>query len=141
MQIREIMTSGVECIAPNATLQEAAQEMKRLDVGALPICGEDDRLAGMITDRDIVVRAVAEGSESRTAGVEDFMTPEAIYCFDQDSVEQAAGIMKEKQVRRILVLNQDKQLVGVVSLGDLATRCENDQMSGDALESVSEPAR
>ncbi|MAT15916.1 MAG: inosine-5-monophosphate dehydrogenase [Planctomyces sp.] len=139
MNIRDIMTSNVECIPIGSTLQEAAEKMRKLNVGSLPVCGENDKLAGMITDRDIVIRAVAEGRDCQSE-VREFMTPRIEYCFEEDSIEEAAALMREKQIRRILVLNDDKHLVGVVALGDLAVKGQNDVLSGDALEDVSEPA-
>jgi CBS domain-containing protein len=140
MQVKEVMTRGVECVPPDCTLQEAAQKMKALDVGPLPIC-DNDRLAGMLTDRDITVRAVAEGLDPRTTRVRDVMTPEVVWCFDDQDVEEAARLMKEKQIRRLLVLNRDKRLVGIVSLGDLAVETGDEQLAGETLEKVSEPAK
>jgi len=140
MQVKDIMTSGVECIRPSASLQEAARKMRDLDVGLLPICGVNDRLAGMITDRDIAVRAVADGRDVKTARVQDVMTPEVTWCFEEQDVSEAANIMKDNQIRRLVVLNRNKRLVGIVSLGDLAVRSGDEEMSGEALEQVSEPA-
>jgi CBS domain-containing protein len=140
MQTREIMTHGVECTRPNATLQEAARKMRDLDVGPLPVCGDNDRLVGMLTDRDITVRAVAEGQDPRTALVRDVMTPNIIYCFEDQDVAEAGRLMKENQVRRLPVLNRDKRVVGIVSLGDLAVDTGDEQLAGNVLEAVSEPA-
>jgi CBS domain-containing protein len=140
MQVKDVMTSDVECIAPNTTLQEAAQKMKELDVGPLPICGEDDRLAGMITDRDITVRAVAEGLDPSTAVVRDVMTPNVIYCFEDQDISDAAHMMEQNQIRRLIVLNRDKRLAGILSLGDLAVDTGDEQLAGHTLEAVSEPA-
>jgi CBS domain-containing protein len=141
MKLKDIMTSKPECIRPDTTLQEAARKMRDLDVGPLPVCGDDDRLAGMITDRDITVRAVAEGKDPRTTRVREVMTDEIIYAFEDQDVEEAARIMKERQVRRLVVLNRDKRLVGIVSLGDLATESGDRQKSGEVLQDVSEPAQ
>jgi CBS domain-containing protein len=139
MQVRQVMTRGAECISPDATIQEAAQKMRDLDVGPLPVC-DNDRLAGMLTDRDIAVRAVAEGRDPKTTHVRDAMTPGINYCFADDDVAEAARLMKEKQVRRLAVLNHDKRLVGIVSLGDLAVETGDAHLAGDTLEKVSEPA-
>jgi len=139
MQVREIMTCGVEVIRPDSTLQEAAQKMKMLDVGPLPVC-DGQRLVGMITDRDITVRGVAEGRDPRSTPVGEGMTPEVHFCFDDDDVAEAARLMKEKEIRRLLVLNRDKHLVGVLSLGDLAVCVGDQQISHETLERVSEPA-
>ena len=139
MLIRDIMTPNVECIRPDATLQTAAARMRDLDVGVLPVC-DNDRLAGMLTDRDIIVRAVARGLDPASALVREAMTPEAIWCFDDDNVTEAARLMRDRQVRRLLILNHDKRLVGILSLGDLAVETNNDELAGNTLEAVSEPA-
>ena len=138
MQVKDVMTRGVECVSPDATLQDAARKMKDLDVGPLPVC-DNDRLAGMLTDRDIVVRAVAEGRDPRSAKVREAMTEGIDYCFEDDDVGQAAGLMRQRQVRRLVVLNRDKRLVGIVSLGDLAVETGDEQLAGNTLEAVSEP--
>lgn len=137
MQVKEVMTPGVECTQPAATLREAAQRMKDLDVGPLPVCGDDDRLAGIITDRDLVVRAVAEGRDPATTLVRDVMTPKIIYCFEDHDIAEAARLMEENQVRRLVVLNRDKRLVGILSLGDLAVDTGDEQLAGHTLEAVS----
>ena len=140
MQVKDIMTSGVECVSPNTTLREAAQRMKELDIGPLPICGEDDRLEGMITDRDIAIRGVAAGLDPSTAEVRDIMTPNVIYCFEDQEISDAAHMMEQNQIRRLVVLNRDKRLVGILSLGDLAVDTGDEQLAGHTLEAVSEPA-
>jgi len=141
MQVKEVMTRGVECVRPSDNIATAAQKMKDLDVGALPICGDDDRLKGMITDRDITVRSVAEGDDPWTARVREVMTPDVLYCFEDQDVEEAARLMEQKQVRRLPVLNRDKRLVGIVALGDLAVGTNNSRQSGEALRGISEPSR
>src|SRR5262245_2807955 len=130
------MTRACECIAPDSNLQQAAQRMKALDVGSLPVC-DNDRLAGMVTDRDIVVRAVAAGRDPKTIAVRDILTPHTVCCFEDQDVEEAARLMKERQIRRLPVLNRDKRLVGILSLGDLAVSCGNNQLSGETLERIS----
>jgi CBS domain-containing protein len=140
MRVNEVMTRGVECIDPDATLQEAAAKMKSLDIGPLPVC-ENDRLVGMLTDRDITVRATAEGEAPTDIRVRDIMTPEVVWCFEDELVSEAARRMQEKQVRRLLVLNRAKRLVGIVSLGDLAIETGDEQLTGQTLEAVSEPNR
>ena len=140
MRVSEVMTRGAECTHPDATLQEAAAKMKSLDVGPLPVC-DNDRLVGMVTDRDITIRATAEGDAPTDVRVRDVMTPEVIYCFEDALVGDAALLMQQKQVRRLLVLNRDKRLVGIVSLGDLAVKTGDKGLSGEALEQVSEPAQ
>ena len=140
MKVKEVMTRGVECVGPDATLQEAARKMKDMDVGPLPVC-DNDRLVGMVTDRDITVRATAEGEAPTDVRVRDVMTPEVIYCFEDALVGDAALLMQQKQVRRLVVLNRDKRLVGIVSLGDLAVETGDEQLAGGTLEGVSERNR
>ena len=140
MLVKEAMTSGVECTQPTATLREAAERMRDLDVGVLPVCGDDDRLAGMLTDRDIAIRAVAEGLDPAMAVVSAIMTPEVIYCYEDQDVNEAARLMQQRQIRRLVVLNDKKRLVGVLSLGDLAVDVGDDEFAGHILEAVSEPA-
>jgi CBS domain-containing protein len=141
MQVKEVMTRGVECTRPAASLQEAARKMRDLDVGPLPVCGDNDRLVGMLTDRDITIRAVAEGQDPKTARVQDVMTPDITYCFEDQDLTEASRLMEQNQIRRLVVLNRDKRLVGIVSLGDLAVKTGNERLSGEALEQVSEPAQ
>jgi CBS domain-containing protein len=140
MKVSDVMTRDVECISPDTTIREAAQKMSNLDVGPLPVC-DNDRLAGMLTDRDITVRAVAQGADPNHTTVRDVMTREILWCFEDEDVQRAAQQMREKQVRRLLVLNRDKRLVGIVSLGDLATETGNEKMAGHTLEAVSQPGK
>jgi CBS domain-containing protein len=139
MQLKDIMTPNVEVIHPEATLQEAAQKMKGLDVGPLPVC-DGERLVGMLTDRDITIRATAEGRDPKTTKVQEVMTCEVISAFEDQGVTEAARLMEEHQIRRLVVLNRDKQLVGIVSLGDLAVYTDNQRLAGEVVERVSEPA-
>lgn len=139
MQTKDLMTANVECISPAANLQEAAARMQALDVGALPV-GENDRLVGMITDRDITLRSVSQGQDPKLDTVRDAMSPHVVYCFDDQDVEEAAQIMHDKQIRRLPVLNRAKRMVGIISLGDIATSSEDNRVSGEALRGVSEHA-
>jgi len=139
MKVKDVMTKGAECVRPDDTLQEAARKMKTLDIGPLPVCGDNDRLAGMLTDRDIVVRAVAEGRDVRTAKVRDAMSEGISYCFEDDDVTEAARQMRDKQIRRLAVLNRDQRLTGIVSLGDLAVETGDKALSGETLQQVSQP--
>jgi CBS domain-containing protein len=134
------MTRGVTCVRPDDTVAAAAQKMKDLDVGALPVCGEDDRLKGMITDRDITVRATAGCCDPGGTHVKDAMTPGIVWAFEDQDVNEAAALMKEHQIRRLAVLNRDKRLVGIVSLGDLAVDTGDEEMAGATLEAVSAPS-
>ena len=140
MRVSEVMTRDAECIGPDATLQQAAEKMKSLDVGSLPVC-DNDRLAGMLTDRDITVRSVSDGHDPRTDRVRDAMTPKVIYCSEDQDIAEAAKLMKENQIRRLPVLNRDKRLVGIVSLGDLAVETHDEKLAGSTLEAVSEPSQ
>jgi CBS domain-containing protein len=137
MKVHEIMTAHARCVAPENTLVEAAGLMRELDVGALPVC-EDDRLAGMVTDRDLALRAVADGRDPTTTVVRDVMTPGVVYVFADQDVEEVTRVMDQRQIRRVPVLNREKRLVGIVSLGDIAIS-SNPAFSGMALREVSEP--
>jgi CBS domain-containing protein len=138
MYARDVMTEGVQCIPPTATIQKAAIMMQSLDVGALPVC-DKDRLIGMITDRDIAMRSAAQGHDPMLEIVRDSMTPRVVYCFEDQDVSEVAQIMRDRQVRRIPVLNREKRLVGMISLGDLAIETDG-SLSAHALKGISEPA-
>jgi CBS domain-containing protein len=139
MKIKELMTTEVEVIAPGDSVLTASKKMRDLDFGSLPVC-DGERLIGMITDRDITLRATAEGRDPNTTLVRDCMTPEIVYAFeDQDDVE-AERIMADKQIRRLPVITRDKQLAGIVSLGDLACKSGQNQETGRTLAEISEPA-
>lgn len=140
MRVNQVMTRGVECVRPYDTIAAVAQRMAELDVGALPVCGDDDRLKGIVTDRDITVRATAGCCDPGGTYVKDVMTPNSIYVFDDQDVTEAARLMRESQVRRLTVLNRAKRLVGIVSLGDLAVDTHDERLAGATLEAVSEPA-
>lgn len=138
MKLNEIMTSDVEIIHPNDTLQTAAKKMRDRDIGFLPVC-DGDRLIGVLSDRDVIVRALAEGMDSKAIVGRDLVTSPAIYCFDDQSVEEAAKLMHDNQIRRLVILHRgDKRMIGVVSLGDLAINVD-DKLSGEVLQSISEP--
>ena len=139
MQLKDVMTRDVVVIGPDATLEDAAGRMDALDVGPLPVC-ENNRLVGMITDRDITVRSTAMGEDPKKAHVRDAMTRDVLCCHEDDDVREATRLMESKQVRRIPVLNREEQLVGIVSLGDLAVWASDEQVSGEVLEKVSEPS-
>lgn len=137
MRIKEIMSSKPDLLAPTDTLKKAASLMREHDFGFLPI-GENDRLIGVVTDRDITTRGVAQGKDPDKTPVKDVMTKEVWYCFEDDDDKKAVKSMEDKQIRRLMVLNKDKRLTGVVSLGDIATKCKNKSLSGEALEEISE---
>jgi CBS domain-containing protein len=130
-KIADVMTRGAELTSPDATIQEAARKMAAEDVGFLPV-GENDRLIGMVTDRDIALRAVAEGKEPKQTKVREVMTDRVLYCFEDEDADTAVANMSKLQVRRLPVVNRDKRLVGVVSIGDLAIK-HSAQKAGKAL--------
>ena len=136
MQLKDVMTTKVQLTDPTAKLKEAAISMRDGDFGLLPV-GANDRLVGTITDRDITVRAVAEGKDPNTTAVGDVMSEGIHYCFEDQEVEEAAELMSQAQVRRLPVLNRDKRLVGIVALGDLAIETRAGGPAGEALTGVS----
>lgn len=136
MKISEVMTREIEIADPEQTVQQAAQIMAAIDAGILPV-GEDDRLIGMITDRDIAIRCIAKG-RGPDAKVREIMSDEVKYCFADQDVEQVAQNMAQIQVRRLPVLDRDKRLVGIVSLGDIAT-IAGGMEAGEALSGISLP--
>lgn len=137
MQVRDVMTWGVECVDPDASLSTVAERMRVLDVGAMPVC-DHGRLTGVVTDRDIVVRSTSRGRNPLEDRVRDVMTPGVHYCFEDHDVAIAAQIMREKQVRRLAVLARDKQLLGILSLGDIAVEVGDESLAGRALEGISD---
>jgi CBS domain-containing protein len=132
---REIMTGGVECIGENESLQEAARKMRDLDVGALPICGEDRRLKGMVSDRDIVVRFVAEGSDLASVQAKELARGKPVTIGADDSVEEALRTMAEHKVRRLPVID-GHDMVGIVSQADIARHLPEGKV-GDLVEAIS----
>ncbi len=139
MKLKQIMTQDVEVIRPEDTLQTAAQKMRDRDIGLLPVC-DGQKLIGMLTDRDITVRAIAEGMKPTDHIGRELVTQPAIYCYDDDDVKEAAKMMEKNQVRRLAVLRRnDKHLVGMVSTADLAMNTD-EKLSGQVLQKVSEPA-
>jgi CBS domain-containing protein len=140
MQIKEIMTKNPEVIQPDAPLQEAAEKMKRLNVGSLPVC-DGQELKGMITDRDITVRATARGGDASSTSVRDVMTPDVAYCYEDDDVKEAARTMEQRQIRRLPIVSRDNRLVGIVALGDLAVDAKSADVADEVTEQVSKPAK
>jgi CBS domain-containing protein len=138
MKVSDCMSPDVRIASPGWSIRDAARAMKEIDAGFLPV-GEHDRLVGMVTDRDITIRAVAEGKGPDTE-VRDVMSGEVIYCFEDDDLDSVATRMSDRKVRRLPVLNRDKRLVGIVSLGDLSQSPEDDgRRSAAALGGVSAP--
>ena len=138
MRLKEIMTPDVEVVSPGDTLEDAARKMAELDVGPLPVC-EGRRVVGMLTDRDITVRATAAGCDPKATLICDAMTQDIICCYEDQDVREAARLMGEKQIRRLPILNRANELVGIVSLGDLATGAGDQVQPSEVLKKVSEP--
>ena len=133
---REIMTGGTECVQEDETLVDTARKMQQLDVGALPICGNDNRLKGMLTDRDIVVKAIAEGRDPSSVTAAELVTQsEVVTIGADDSIDEALATMKQHKVRRLPVID-GHDLVGVVSQADIAANLDNDKV-GDLVEAIS----
>jgi len=137
-RIAEVMTRDVRSVSPQETIQRAAQLMDELNVGALPVC-EGPRLVGMVTDRDITIRATAAGHAPDSAHVEDVMSDQVRWCFDDQTVDEVMQQMGDSQIRRVPVVNPEtKELIGIVSLGDLATK--HSAQVDRTLEEISSPA-
>jgi CBS domain-containing protein len=137
MKVTEIMTTNVECVTPETTISELAEKMKSLDVGFLAVC-DADRIAGIVTDRDIVVRGIAGGRDLKSIKTRDIMSKEVHWCFEDEDVKNVAKKMSDKEVRRMLLLDRNKRLVGIVSIGDIA-KVEEEE-SGRALRDISKAA-
>ena len=138
MRLSEVMSRDVQIANPDDTLAEAALRMSDHGVGALPVCN-GRKVLGMVTDRDLVVRGIARHLDPETTQVQRCMTEGVQWCFDDEDVEAAARKMAEHQLRRLIVVDRDKNLVGMVALADVA-RAASDRVSGDTLESISEPS-
>ena len=136
MKVCDAMSRDVQVASPKQSIRDAAKVMAKIDAGVLPV-GENDRLVGVITDRDIAIRAVAEG-KAPTTKVGDVMSHEVLYCFDDQDLEDIAQNMAEMKVRRMPVVNRDKRLVGIISLGDVARR-EDSRTTGQTISEISEP--
>lgn len=137
-KLKELMSRDVKVIGPEMSIGEAAIQMRDGDFGMLPV-GEDDRMIGTISDRDIAIRAVAEGKDSETK-VRDVMTDGIAWAYEDDSVDKAVKIMSERQVRRLPVVDRDKRLVGIVALGDFAVDATQIRPAAEALSEISKPA-
>jgi CBS domain-containing protein len=139
-QVKDIMTPQAEVASPDATVEEAASIMKTLDIGVLPVCDEEG-LVGIVTDRDLVVRVLAAKRDPKAVRIGEVMTPNIVYCFEDEDVMRAASLLGEHQIRRLPVLSRDdRKLVGIVSLGDLAVHERSGDISSRVLEDVSQPA-
>jgi CBS domain-containing protein len=134
------MTPNPTCAQPAHTVEEAAQMMKREDVGLLPVVDEGQRLVGVLTDRDIVVNAIATGCDVRETTVVDVMTSEPVCCHLGESADGAVTLMASRQIRRVPIVDEARKVVGIISQADVATRLGNDRRTGDVVEAISQPA-
>jgi len=137
MKVRQVMTADVYTVRPDASVFDIAELMRDEDIGAVPVV-ENEKLIGMVTDRDIVVRALADSRDVSQANARSVMSGNLLYCFDDQSVEEVLDNMGEQQVRRMPVVDRDKRLVGVVSIGDLSAAAPPDR-SGESLSQISQP--
>ena len=135
MKVKDMMHKGAEYVAPDAKLQVIAKKMRDYDVGAIPVC-EGGRTIGMVTDRDIAVRALANGKDLSKLEAKDVMSKDVIFCRDSEEAEDAIRIMEDNKVRRLPVLNEAKKLVGMVSLGDISHALSQD-LTGEVTKAVS----
>ncbi|MBL0386286.1 CBS domain-containing protein [Tumebacillus sp. ITR2] len=140
MKIRELMTTEVKTLKREHTLQEAAQMMSDLDVGIIPVANQGDHLEGVITDRDIVVRAVAKGMDINSTKINECLSPSVVTVSPEQTAQEAAKLMADNQVRRLPVV-EDNRLVGIVAIGDLAVVGIHENEAGFALSEISEPGR
>jgi CBS domain-containing protein len=139
MKIKELMTDKVRAIGADATVRQAAGEMASIDIGALPVTREG-KIVGMITDRDIAVRAVGEGLDPESTPTGKVMTPDVFTVSADEDVTEAARVMRDKQVRRVPVMDKDQRLVGMFSVADLAAKSGDPNLCGEVLKGISEPA-
>lgn len=139
MKAKDIMTDNVECIPPGMLVKDAALRMRFLDVGFLPVC-ESERLIGTLTDRDIVLRGVSKGKDLGNCKVWDLMTANVLWCYEDQAEEEIAEFMAKNEIRRVLILDRNKRLCGVVSIGDLAKHAD-EQRTGETIKEIVEAPR
>lgn len=140
MKLKDIMTPNAEVVSVGAPIRDIAQKMAALDVGFIPL-SDGNGVIGVVTDRDITIRSVAQGHDPTATPIRDIMTPDVISVDEDADVADAVKLMEEKQVRRIVVTNREGKCVGVASLGDLAVKCHDEELSGEALEEISKPSQ
>lgn len=139
MKLKELMTRDAATVAPETPLMEAAQKMRTLDIGALPVC-DGGNLVGILTDRDLAIRAAAEGSDPRSATVREVMSTDLAVCYEDQEAAEAEQLMQQRKVRRLMVLDREQHLAGIISLGDLAVR-DNERCGVElTLEALSQPS-
>lgn len=135
MKVKEVMHTGVSWVEPDTSVAEVAKRMRSEDIGAVPV-GEHDRLIGMVTDRDITCRGTAEGAHPNELTARDVMSKGIVFCRDEEDVDDALRIMEEKKIRRLPVLNEEKRMVGMLSLGDISSKV-SESLSGEIMRAVS----
>jgi CBS domain-containing protein len=136
-QVAEVMTRGVRTLSPKDTMLRAAKAMEEMNVGSVPVC-DGEQLLGMVTDRDITVRGVAHGRPAETP-LSEVMTKGVHWCFEDDSIDKVVDEMRDAKIRRLPVVDRDKHLVGILSLGDVAAKADSVE-AGEALADISEPS-
>jgi len=141
MQVHEKVTRNLITIAPEASIQDAAKLMAEYDIGELPVCAERNNVVGVVTDRDITVRATAKDLDPHQSRVESIMTRDLVWCHENWSLEDAAKLMKQHQIRRIFVRNDNNDFIGVIALGDLAASDQTEKLAEEILHDVSQPSR
>jgi CBS domain-containing protein len=139
MKVQEIMSRNVETVEPSTLTAKAAEKMRDMRIGFLVVL-ENDHLDGVLTDRDIAIRSVAEGRDPRASRVGDIMTPAVFSCYEDDDIERVGELMREKEVRRMVILDRQERLVGVVSLGDIAKTIGETDLAGETLGDIAEAA-
>jgi len=137
MLVKEVMSTHPEFLPPDASLKDIALQMREQNYGFIPV-GENDRLIGTITDRDLVIRGLAEGKSWEKFKARDVMSEKVLYCYDDDDIHKAAASMQKEKVHRLIVLDHDKRLKGIVSIGDLARKCQDNKLCGEVLHDISE---
>lgn len=137
MLAKDVMSKKPEFLPPTATLKEGADLMRKHDFGFIPV-GENDRLIGTVTDRDLTIRGIAQGKDPNKTQLREIMTEAIHYCFETDTLEKVAEQMEKLQIRRIVVLNKDKRLTGIISIGDIATHCKDAKLCFELIDAVSE---
>lgn len=137
MLVKEVMSKKPDYLSPDATLKEIAHEMQKRDCGFIPI-GENDRLVGAVTDRDIAIRAVAKGKDPNKTTAREIMTEKVFYIFENDDLDKAAESMEKQHIHRLIVLNSQKRMTGILSLSDIARKCNDLRLCGEIIQGISE---
>jgi CBS domain-containing protein len=140
MKIKEIMTTQIETVTPSMPIAKVAEKMRDLDIGFIPVCEKNNKIVGTVTDRDITIRSVAQGRDPRLAPVSEIMTQTVFHCYEEDDVDSVARSMQQSEVRRMVILDRQENLVGIVSLGDIARVSGEQSMAGETLRQIIEAA-